>query len=545
MRLFECQHCRQPLFFENDACDSCGRRLGFIPELRTMSALEPDGYYWKALADTSNLYRFCANAEFGVCNWLVQEDSPKTLCAACRHNRTVADLSIPENVARWRKIEIAKHRLFYTLLRLHLPHPTRNEEPERGLAFDFLASTAPSKPIITGHASGLITLSLSEADDSERERVRNVIAEPYRTLLGHFRHEIGHYYWDLLVRHSSELDEFRRVFGDERDDYSAALKRHYEKRSPRNWSQSFVSPYASAHPWEDFAETWAHYFHMIDTLETAGAYGIKLVPKVAKSHALTTKIDFDPHRASLERIIDAWLPLSFAMNSINRSMGLPDLYPFVLGPGSGVKIAYIHELVRACVGDNAARDAAPAAVAVLKRGLAEPIVAKQSSTEFIADRSAQQPEPSDVQSVVPSNKEYREKQTRMIDANLITERFAPGEIATLTIIIRHPRSEIRGKWQGAAALDADGAPVGVILEAQGFTIVSEQPPAIVVPKDRDAPPVAFELRIEEQNPRWLHILLIQDGCPVGELMINDFLAIGSGQRSEPPLLQSVGWQRQI
>ena len=224
-------------------------------------------------------------------------------------------------------------------------------------------------------------------------------------------------------------------------------------------------------------------------METAGAYGIKLVPKVAKSHALTTKIDFDPHRASLERIIDAWLPLSFAMNSINRSMGLPDLYPFVLGPGSGVKIAYIHELVRACVGDNAARDAAPAAVAVLKRGLAEPIVAKQSSTEFIADRSAQQPAAIRRSKCRAIEQGISGKADPMIDANLITERFAPGEIATLTIIIRHPRSEMCGKWQGAAALDADGAPVGVILEAQGFTgIVSEQPPAIVVPKDRDAPP---------------------------------------------------------
>ena len=239
MRLFECQHCRQPLFFENDKCDSCGRHLGYIPELGTMSAVEPDGDRWKALADSTNLYRFCANTVFDACNWLVLADSPETFCAACRHNRMIPDLSVPQNVTRWRKIETAKHRLFYTLVRLYLPRPTRTEEPESGLAFDFLQAAAPSKPVMTGHASGLITLSLSEADDSERERQRNAMEEPYRTLLGHFRHEIGHYYWDLLVRDPSGLDEFRRVFGDEREDYGAALKSHYEKGAPLELAAKF------------------------------------------------------------------------------------------------------------------------------------------------------------------------------------------------------------------------------------------------------------------------------------------------------------------
>jgi hypothetical protein len=348
MKLFECQHCRQPLFFENDTCDSCGRRLGYIPELGIMSSLEPDGDRWKALADNTNLYRFCANAEFDACNWLVLADSPETFCAACRHNRMIPDLSVPQNVARWRKIETAKHRLFYTLVRLYLPRPTRTEEPESGLAFDFLQAAAPSKPVMTGHASGLITLSLSEADDSERERQRNAMEEPYRTLLGHFRHEIGHYYWDLLVRDPSGLDEFRRVFGDEREDYGAALKSHYEKGAPLNWPQSFVSSYASAHPWEDFAETWAHYFHMVDTLETAASFGLVVAPKMSKG--LMACIDFDAHRADMERLIEAWIPLTFAVNSMNRSMGLPDLYPFVLSPPVIAKLAFVHERINAQAG---------------------------------------------------------------------------------------------------------------------------------------------------------------------------------------------------
>jgi hypothetical protein len=200
------------------------------------------------------------------------------------------------------------------------------------------------------------------------------MGEPYRTLLGHFRHEIAHYYWDLLFRDPDDLQEFRKVFGNEQEDYGAALKQHYEKGAPLNWPQSFVTAYASSHPWEDFAETWAHYFHMVDTLEIANAFGIHVRPKVAKSSELATNIDFNPHTASLERIIDSWLPLTFAMNSINRSMGLSDLYPFVLGPGVILKLSFIHARIRACAGHEVAHDdATRAVIAGLKRGAAQPV----------------------------------------------------------------------------------------------------------------------------------------------------------------------------
>src|SRR4029077_5025005 len=284
------------------------------------------------------------NAQHGVCNWLIPADSPDTLCIACRHNRTIPDLSLPENLPNWRKIEFPKHRLFYTLLKLRLPLATKPEDPD-GLAFDFLAvpldPAAAQEAVITGHAHGLITLSLAEADDVERERQRSQMHEPYRTLLGHFRHEIAHYYWGRLVANSPSLPEFRRIFGDERKDYSAALQQHYAAGPSADWPEHFVTAYASSHPWEDFAETWAHYFHMIDTLETAGAFGIHLRPNVAKSSDLTTTIDFDPHQASLERIIDAWLPLTFAANSINRRMGQADLYPFLVPPPVIWKLTFI------------------------------------------------------------------------------------------------------------------------------------------------------------------------------------------------------------
>jgi hypothetical protein len=276
MKLFECQNCRQPLYFENTRCESCGRQLGYLASRETITALQADNGGLSALAEPKGKYRYCANVAHGVCNWLLPFDHPEQFCAACRHNRTIPDLSQPLNLARWRKIEVAKHRLFYTLLKLRLPLATRVEDAE-GLAFDFIADRAMDgghTAVMTGHDSGLITINLAEADDPERERQRSEMGEAYRTLLGHFRHEIAHYYWARLVARSSFLQEFRNTFGDERKNYVTALQTHYAEGPPPDWPEHFVTAYASVHPWEDFAETWAHYFHMVDTLETAGGFGL-------------------------------------------------------------------------------------------------------------------------------------------------------------------------------------------------------------------------------------------------------------------------------
>ncbi|MCK9914052.1 putative zinc-binding peptidase [Microbacteriaceae bacterium K1510] len=371
MKLFECQHCGQPLYFENTRCESCGHRLGYLPSHETVTALEDDNGLWRALADPERRYRDCANAAHGVCNWLVAADD-EHFCPACRHNRTIPDLSVPENLANWRKIETAKHRLFYSLLRLKLPLVSQADDPN-ALAFDF--KTEVGEPVMTGHANGLITLNIAEADDAERERARHALGEPYRTLLGHFRHEIAHYYWDQLVKDKPIVIEFRQLFGDETVDYRESLKRHYDNGPPPNWNEYFVTAYASSHPWEDFAETWAHYFHMVDTLETAKAFGLRVRPRVTMGADLATTIDFDPHDAPMERIVDAWLPLTFAVNSINRSMGVPDLYPFVLAPAVIVKLAFIHALIHGAHGQaDAALPEGPlrAVVAGLKRAVAAP-----------------------------------------------------------------------------------------------------------------------------------------------------------------------------
>jgi hypothetical protein len=345
MKLFQCQNCGQPLYFENTRCESCGSTLGYQPTRETVMALRQNGRQWTAVAAPGLGYRFCANAVYGVCNWLITVERTDQFCAACRHNRTIPDLSQRNNQVHWRLMEAAKHRLFYTLLKLKLPLASRAEDP-KGLAFDFIADSAA--PVLTGHENGLITINLAEADDAERERRRHQMGEPYRTLLGHFRHEIAHYYWIRLVANSLSLEQFREVFGDERRDYGGALQDYYTRGAPADWPERFVSAHAVSHPWEDFAETWAHYFHIVDTLETANAFGLIVKPKLPQS--LAAKTYFDPHDSDLDRLIGSWLPLTFAVNSINRSMGLHDLYPFVLSPPAIAKLAFVHERVRAQAG---------------------------------------------------------------------------------------------------------------------------------------------------------------------------------------------------
>ena len=350
MKLFKCQHCGQVLYFENVRCERCGHQLGYMPQQNTLSALEPSGNQWSLLAAPGETAFMCQNAGQDACNWLVAPSSGERFCVACRHNRTVPDLSLQQNVVAWRKLELAKHRLFYTLIRLGLPTQNRIDDPACGLVFDFLADvpTAQAVPVLTGHENGLITIALAEADDAEREQRRVRMGEPYRTLLGHFRHEVGHYYWDRLVAEEGRLDACRSVFGDDREDYGAALQRHYREGAPADWRANFISSYATTHPWEDFAETWAHYLHIVDTLEMGRAFGLSVAPHVASDDVLDADLDVDPYEAGgVGAMIDAWLPLTFAVNSLNRCMGATDLYPFVLPPPVITKLGFIHDLVHA------------------------------------------------------------------------------------------------------------------------------------------------------------------------------------------------------
>jgi hypothetical protein len=350
MKTFYCDHCGNLVFFENVKCVKCGHTLGFLPDVLDLSALEPvpeNG--WRALATSAKgkQYRQCQNgAKHEVCNWLVPVDDTNSFCAACRLNQTIPDLTIAGNLERWHKMELAKRRLIYTLLDLNLSISGTPAENRPALQFNFLADTLGSS-ILTGHKNGLITLNIAEADDAEREKRRVSLHEPFRTLLGHFRHEVAHYYWDQLIAGTSRLPRFRELFGDEIQDYAAALKNYYNQGPPADWQQRHVSAYASAHPWEDWAETWAHYLHLIDTIETATGFGISLRPKHPSAQTMTA----DPKSVSetedsFDHILKNWMPLTYALNSLNRGMGLPDLYPFVLSAPAIEKMRFIHQTVR-------------------------------------------------------------------------------------------------------------------------------------------------------------------------------------------------------
>lgn len=330
MRIFECGECRQAVYFDSSICVHCGSSQGFDPRDIQMRVLGAQ-------------HRLCANARHGACNWLAEEGQDH--CLACRHNLTIPNLSRAENHDNWVRIENAKRHLFYSILSWQLPAPTKAEDAERGLAFEFLSDIESAdgtvKRVLTGHDNGLITINIAEGDDVERERRRTAMGEPYRTLLGHFRHEIGHYYWDRLVRERGRLEKCRSVFGDEREDYADALKRHHEQGPPADWSENHISAYATAHPWEDFAETFAHFVHMVDTLETAKAWNLQLA-----SNSDVARIDFEPYRSTdVERMHANWVPLTLAINALNRSMGQPDLYPFVMPPAVLEKLGFIAELL--------------------------------------------------------------------------------------------------------------------------------------------------------------------------------------------------------
>ena len=336
MKLFECQSCGQRLYFENTHCERCDSLLGFLADRSLLSALTATGENtWLALAAPGEVFRFCANSVHDACNWMVKAESGDAFCRACRLNRTVPNLEVAANLMLWQRLEAAKHRLVYALLRLELPLVSKHDDAENGLAFDFLAGSGATfqegPQVITGHAQGLITIDIAEADDVERERHRRDMAEAYRTLLGHFRHESGHHYWERLVRGGLWHDAFRELFGDERADYAEALAGHYAEGPPADWQEDFVSGYASAHPWEDFAETWAHYLHIVDTLETAAAFGLTIHAGAGSEPQLAMDIAFDP---------------TSAVNSLNHRMGLPDIYPFVLAPRVMGKLRFVHGLVQ-------------------------------------------------------------------------------------------------------------------------------------------------------------------------------------------------------
>jgi hypothetical protein len=348
MKTFHCDHCQALLFFESTKCLTCGHVLAYLPDQQCIATLEPgeNGQWRRVGAMTEGpRYRLCANYEGAqVCNWALRADETQTLCASCRLTRVIPSLELAGHKDAWAKLESAKRRMLYTLHMLGCPVRDRTEDPQKGLACQFLAESPEGPKILTGHDNGVITVNIAEADDATRETQRNVLHQPYRTLLGHFRHEIGHYYWMLLIESQPRQEAFRAIFGDERADYAVALRTHYDTGAPAGWEEHYVSSYAASHPWEDWAESWAHYMHMFDVLETAADSGLKLEPPRDDEPTLT---EAQVNRtASFDELLRSWFPITFVLNNLNRSMGLPDGYPFVLSDPVIAKLRFVHETIR-------------------------------------------------------------------------------------------------------------------------------------------------------------------------------------------------------
>lgn len=382
MKTFQCTCKTKPiLFFESNQCLSCGRTVGIDDNFDLVEPYEHDpktDLYIKENQPHVQYKKCDNNALYQTCNGMVnlnnfipdsslEEGKDEMLCFACRFNETVPDLSIVEHIPLWKKMESAKRRALYTLKSLPVPLQDTNENTETGLSFDFITDRnvkdhfssplAGHEAVFTGHDCGHITINLAEADDVARSQTKHDMGERYRTLLGHFRHELGHYYFDQLISLSPEKHLLcKQYFGDDELDYQEALNKHYEQGAPENWRDSFISEYATMHPYEDWAETWAHYMHIIDTLETAqnfsitGAIAGSIPPVKADTEelnelSLPQDACYFLEQTDINSTLDTWMDFAIMLNSLNRSMGLADAYPFVLTDAVRDKLSFIHHAI--------------------------------------------------------------------------------------------------------------------------------------------------------------------------------------------------------
>lgn len=326
MKAFSCGVCGKALYFENSICVSCGTRLGFSREQREIVPVDDAGRYVDADGTT---WHVCRNLKLAGCTWLTEVAGEQ--CFSCQLTRTRPNDEDTVGLKAFKVAEEAKRRLVVDLDVRGFPIVPRTEDDENGLAFDLLSSV--DRSVTTGHENGIITLDLAESDDAHREKVRVELDEPYRTMLGHFRHEVGHYIEWQHVR-GDLIEKARELFGNEEASYADAIERHYAEGPPDGWEKRYISMYATMHPFEDFAETFAHYLHISDTIETAVAHGLA---------SLDTTQELTSFR---DLVVKVWVPLSIALNQINRSMGKGALYPFVIPSPVLDKLQFVADLPR-------------------------------------------------------------------------------------------------------------------------------------------------------------------------------------------------------
>ncbi len=333
---FKCP-CGADTYFDSINCAFCGAMLGLNPKTWNYEFLTKDGNTYPSKSMSSGA--ICKNGlQYGVCNWIRDPRSKNGLCFSCSFNRYIPNLETQENISRWKILELAKRRLFFNLLRLNIKWSSRWVSPEKGLLFDFLEDSRtspnihPAEFVSTGYSKGIITINVLEADPAQRAAQKAANKEVYRTVLGHMRHESGHYLWDMLQAESEIRKSFCRVFGNPGQDYEKALNKFYSKGQRPDWTDSYITPYASSHPIEDWAETWGHYLHIYDGLETAKAFNL---------------VEPNSGQAGVRDRLKTWQDLTIKLNEMNRSMGLNDLYPFVINEPVIQKFEYIDEIIRA------------------------------------------------------------------------------------------------------------------------------------------------------------------------------------------------------
>lgn len=369
---FHCGRCGHAVFFENVRCVGCDALLGYLPGERCMGAFE-EAEPSPSLADTATaapddasapvtppagpvrwrrvghacsgaadpLFTPCANrVQHDICNWMLDPGDTGTLCRSCRLTAVIPDLTVAGNIVRWAAIEAAKRRLMFTLIDHGLdPEPKASPTDTKGLALHLLGAVPGGPPVMTGHAGGTITINIAEADDVEREATRVAFGEPVRSLLGHLRHEFGHYLQQRWIT-GAAAETCRATFGDEREDYAAALARYHAEGPPADWQQRFVTAYASAHPFEDWAETCAHVLLVSDAVQTAESWGLRLDGPVARARPRSSRSQ------PMDRVvIEHWLPVAQFLNAMNRSLGLRDSYPYLMPDAVLQKMALVQGLL--------------------------------------------------------------------------------------------------------------------------------------------------------------------------------------------------------
>jgi hypothetical protein len=343
MHVFRCDHCDEVVAFDAASCPTCRTQLGYVSEQGTIRALTPASPVLFEVAGHDGRWWRCLNTAWG-CNWMLPASTGDVWCRSCRLTRGRPDQFRRDAVEVWAKAEAAKRRLVHQLDALGLPVEPRSDEHPDGVAFDLVHLTEDTP--VTGHLHGVVTLDLAEADDQHRDRVRRLLGEPYRSVIGHLRHEMGHYYLERLVVRTDQLDAFRRLFGDERADYRRAMDTHYGSVAPAFDPSRYVSAYAVSHPLEDWAESFAHYLHVVDATETAVAHHLGCSPADHRSGVGSRRtVEFGD-------VLDEWRAINLGLTAVAESLGVAPLYPFELVGAVADKLAFVHDRVAAARADR-------------------------------------------------------------------------------------------------------------------------------------------------------------------------------------------------